>query len=346
MVVASIAVAKAWKAPLVDPSSKPDRRTQIGPVISSNILLASSSDAMLEAMVRWAGTLAMNPFHGWPSGGDNQTQYLKSSMLSAWIKHAVFSPRMIGAMKYLGGKHGIGKKVSDLLVEWCPPEECAGYLEPFCGSLGVFKHMTGKGYACCLASDSHPDLIAMWQAVQEGSLCLPKHISKKSYEAIRHTPSPDPLKAVAGFGLSYGGKFFRGYAPGALGASDRDFLGEFTRSIAKIAPAVRKPQVHLACSDYRDISPRDMLVYCDPPYACTEGYSMGGFDHDQFWDVMREWSKDNTVLISEQIAPPDFTCIWRQRRRRSMHHGRSTWKDECVFVHDPGARRQRRTRRK
>ena len=49
-------------------------------------------------------------------------------------------------MKYLGGKHGIGKDIAEYISEQCNPDEVKGYLEPFCGSLGVFKNMTDKGY--------------------------------------------------------------------------------------------------------------------------------------------------------------------------------------------------------
>ena len=41
-----------------------------------------------------------------------------------------------------------------------------------------------------------------------------------------------------------------------------------------------------------------MLIYCDPPYQHTTGYSTGGFDHDKFWDTMRKWSKNNYIFIS------------------------------------------------
>lgn len=52
------------------------------------------------------------------------------------------------------------------------------------------------------------------------------------------------------------------------------------------------------------------LVYCDPPYANTTKYTgTPDFDTDKFWNVMREWSKDNDVYISEYEAPDDFISV-------------------------------------
>ena len=40
-------------------------------------------------------------------------------------------------MKYVGGKHGIGKLIANFMENKCPPDGVNGYIEPFCGSLDV-----------------------------------------------------------------------------------------------------------------------------------------------------------------------------------------------------------------
>ncbi len=63
-------------------------------------------------------------------------------------------------------------------------------------------------------------------------------------------------------------------------------------------------------ADYRDACPDGALVYCDPPYKGTTGYgAVGEFDSNEFWSVMRQWSRHNKVYISEYQAPFDFTCV-------------------------------------
>jgi DNA adenine methylase len=221
-------------------------------------------------------------------------------------------------MKYLGGKHGIGKLLAEIMLKKCPPDKMKGYFEPFCGSLGVFKHMTDKKYKKYIASDLHPDLIEMWKKIQEDKLVLPDEINEEKYIELKNAKSPNALRAVAGFGLSFGGKFFAGYAQKWAGNSGRNFLNEFKSSIDKITPKIRQKNVHFFNKSYTDFHPKGMLIYCDPPYKSTEGYSTGNFDSELFWETMRKWSKNNCVFISEENAPNDFTIVWKRQKRRTL----------------------------
>lgn len=55
------------------------------------------------------------------------------------------------------------------------------------------------------------------------------------------------------------------------------------------------------------------VIYSDPPYANTKQYKNSTqFDYEEFWQIMRDWSKNNIVLISEQNVPDDFEVIWEQ----------------------------------
>ena len=51
--------------------------------------------------------------------------------------------------------------------------------------------------------------------------------------------------------------------------------------------------------DFRDVKiPKNSLIYCDPPYKSTKGYSVE-FDNVFFENYINELSKDNIVIISE-----------------------------------------------
>ena len=66
------------------------------------------------------------------------------------------------------------------------------------------------------------------------------------------------------------------------------------------------------------------------------------FDNDNFWEVMREWSKNNKVFISETHAPDDFISIWEKQSHRSMSQSSKTryksesemYKTENLFIHE------------
>lgn len=236
-------------------------------------------------------------------------------------------------MKYLGGKHGIGKLLAEFMSDECPPDKVNGYIEPFCGSLGVFKNMTNKGYKTYIASDFQPDLIAMWKNIQNNSLKIPNEISEETYNKLKKEKSPNALKAVAGFGLSFGGKYFAGYAQKWAGNSGRNFLQEFKNSIEKIKPAITSKNIHFYNKSYTHFHPSNMLIYCDPPYKSTEGYSTGDFDHNVFWETMRKWSKNNYVFISEESAPSDFIVVWKRKKRRTLDKQNRFYSYEKLYAY-------------
>lgn len=247
-------------------------------------------------------------------------------------------------MKYLGGKHGIGKHIAEFMTKECPPDNVDGYLEPFCGSLGVFKQMTDKGYNEYIASDYHPDLIAMWKQLKDNKLKLPSEISEKEYNNLKTSKSPNPMKAVAGFGLSFGGKYFAGYAQKWAGNSGRNFFREFKTSIEKIKPKIQNKNVKFYNKSYDDFNPKNMVIYCDPPYEETEGYSTGGFDHSKFWDIMRKWSKNNCVFISEEKAPKDFKVVWRRKKRRTLDKTSRFYREEKLYMYK-GSKKLKKTKK-
>lgn len=226
-------------------------------------------------------------------------------------------------MRYLGGKHLIGKNIAEFMTKHCPPDTVDGYLEPFCGSLGVFKQMTDKGYKQCIASDIQSDLIEMWKQSQKNTLIIPETMTEEEYNRLKDLKSTKPCakKAIAGFFLSFGGKYFGGYAQKwENGEHPKDYLKTFKNGIEKIKPAIMRETVKFENRDYREWTPKRMLIYCDPPYKNTEGYAgtREVFNHDVFWETVRKWSKHNIVFVSEQTCPPDFKSVWSLLKKRTL----------------------------
>lgn len=236
-------------------------------------------------------------------------------------------------MKYLGGKQRLGKKLAPVLRLLWDSGDFNGYLEPFCGSLGVFQHMTElPGAKSIVANDYHPDLIAMWRAVQADEFVPPASVSQEDYEAAKRLPSPNAMKAFVGFGMSFGGRFFGAFAPNYLGNKKEDFRQEMVNSLGRIGPKIRAPRVKFTNAKYQTLRPSRKLIYCDPPYECskypikyrTDVKRYDEFDNDEFWAVMRKWSKTNLVVVSEVTAPPDFVEVWNAERYRSAAQSQKT----------------------
>lgn len=254
-------------------------------------------------------------------------------------------------MKYLGGKQRLGKHIAPILHELWEYNEYNGYLEPFCGSLGVFRHMTTLEKArTIVANDYHPDLIALWNDVQKCTFTPPTSVSECQYNQAKQLKSPNSMKAFIGFGMSFGGRYFGAYAPNYLGSKKEDFCKEMVNSLKRIAPKIQLPKVKFTNSKYQKLRPTNKLIYCDPPYkhtkypikyrTSTKEYDI--FDNEEFWDIMRKWSQNNLVIISETTSPPDFVEIWntdiyrsaaQSTKTRFKSKDTKTVQNEKLFVH-------------
>ncbi|MCZ2113680.1 MAG: DNA adenine methylase [Anaerolineae bacterium] len=218
-------------------------------------------------------------------------------------------------MQYLGGKSRIAATISQFLEAVREPGQ--EYLEPFLGAAWVFVRMAPPK----IGSDLCKPLITMWQAVVDG-WDPPQHLTEEEYKQLKSIQDPDsPLTAFAGFGCSWGGKWFAGYARGHVSPkmTANSILAKVGRNYTSNAgPRIRGKVDGLSGSvlvneSYNYWQPINCLIYCDPPYQGTTGYSaIGKFDWAVFWSTMRQWSevgRSNRVYISSYTAPDDFNCV-------------------------------------
>ena len=135
-------------------------------------------------------------------------------------------------MKYMGGKYFLSKSISEIMKKTVPTDEVDGYLEPFCGALNVLIKMN-ENYNC-EASDYHPDLIQMWKDLQNDTFIPPDKVDEIYYEKSKLIKSPSAEKGFIGFGLSFSGKFYAGYAEKYRNNKKEDYLQEAKNSLKKI----------------------------------------------------------------------------------------------------------------
>lgn len=213
-------------------------------------------------------------------------------------------------MRYLGGKSRIAKQLAAAMLAHTDRRDL--YLEPFVGGGSVAAQM-GHHFHDAFYSDRHPDLMMMWGELL-GGWNPPTEVTVEQYKELRNA-EPSALRGFVGLGGSFGGKWFGGYAKGGVTAAGtpRNHQAESARAVLKVAQGMKAKRVTTAQQlDYRQlcVSPDD-VVYCDPPYAGTTGYSTGDFDSNEFWDTVRYWAgKGAKVFVSEYTAPDDFECIW------------------------------------
>jgi len=217
-------------------------------------------------------------------------------------------------MHYLGGKARIAKRVTSFLNEVRGQDQ--PYWEPFVGAGWILASVPGNTR---YASDFSLPLISMWKALQNGWV-PPTHVSEEEYASAKLLPDTDPLKAFIGFGCSFSGKFFGGYARDSTG---RNYAMNAHNSIMKKYHKIGAG-VQFFNADFIACDPpqKDMLIYCDPPYANTTGYSVGSFDHEAFWNKCMDLScAGHTLVISEYSAPESFRCILEMPTKTDLRVG-------------------------
>jgi DNA adenine methylase len=216
-------------------------------------------------------------------------------------------------MRYVGSKRKIAKRILAEILSRRGDRNL--YWEPFvggCNSFSIIAPYFHKAYG----SDAHLDLIMMWQAVMDG-WTPPESITEDEYNALRHA-EPSPLRAFAGFGGSFGGKWFGGYQSNG---SPRNYQAESARAVISRRRELGDSPVQFAsCSYDRGLATSNMVVYCDPPYASTLGYKgTDAFDHAAFWQWCRDQADHGAlVFVSEYTAPEDVACIAEFDHRMSV----------------------------
>jgi len=200
------------------------------------------------------------------------------------------------------------------------------YVEPFVGAFNIIDKVDGLR----LANDINPYIIALYKAVQAGWE-PPDTLTKEEYQDIRFNKDkyPKHLVGFVGFGCSFGGKWFGGYAQDK---EQRNYCAASKRSVLKQAANLK--DVVIENKNYWEITiPPNSIVYCDPPYENTTKYkTKNPFDHARFWDWVRVTAKEgHTVFVSEYNAPVDFECVWSKTVNNTLTQIGSQERVEKLF---------------
>ena len=243
---------------------------------------------------------------------------------------------------YQGGKKRLGKQIYKVIkeVENQLCDEKIPYFEPFCGMIGVginfVREEERRKIRFC---DLNGDLIEMWKGFQGG--WKPKPVcSKEQYEKLKHSKSPSKERGFYGITCSFNAMFFKGYRS-IIKQTGHEPLKNGLNGISKYIHDMKGKNVRfLKSRTYNKFKPKNILIYCDPPYKGNKlsNVDFTTFNHSEFWETMRRWSKDNIVVVSELVAPSDFKCIWEYKYNinfTNQHNTKITKKyTEKLFIHE------------
>lgn len=240
-------------------------------------------------------------------------------------------------MNYIGGKFRQGKHISNIIHRLLDGDKI--YMEPFCGAMGS---ASAVNHDVMSLSDTNPQLIRMWNEIIFNGVELPDVITNELYDELKkdkNNPNCDWLTTYVGFGMSFGGKWFGGYARNGKGTDYTLNLKRSTllkRSTSLKRSTLLNKKLNLLCCSYDQlVIPENSVIYCDPPYrGRTPQKSGNSFDHDNFWD----WARNQKVplLVSEFVFPDDFVVV-HNFGDTVVRHSKSKGKDgtnEVLVCHE------------
>ena len=236
-------------------------------------------------------------------------------------------------MKYVGSKARLSKDIAPIINKLIKENNIDKYIEPFVGGANMIDKIQCKtkiGY------DNNRYLIAMWNKFKEG-YNPPMNFTKEEYLDVKDNMDgkyEDYFIGLVGFCATYNAGWFRRWGGSAITKSGkvRDYYNEAVRNIIKQVPNIL--DVDFKYANSLDLSFKDCLIYCDAPYE-NSSYEMykEKFDHNTFWDKVREWSKNNIVLVSEYNAPNDFVCIFEKKLTTTFDNKQRKKDTEKLFIH-------------
>jgi DNA adenine methylase len=229
-------------------------------------------------------------------------------------------------MKYMGSKNRIAKHLLPIMLE---NRNGRTWVEPFVGGANMIDKVDGKR----IGADFNEYVISLFTGIQNGFM-PPNEVSEEEYRQARLNRVVMPLVSFIGFGCSYSGKWFGGYARGNTNKGEpRNYCLESKKNILKQAENLN--DVEFVHSSYQDLEiPKNSLIYCDPPYEGTTKYK-DGFSHAEFWEWCRTKTKEgHQVFISEYNAPRDFKSIYSKEVNSSLTKDTGSKKaNEQLFVY-------------
>lgn len=247
----------------------------------------------------------------------------------------------------MGSKRRIANQILPVILAGRKPGQT--YVEPFCGGCNTLELVTGKR----IAGDIHPELIAMYKALQKGWL-PPKRITEEEYKRIMINGSPE-LKGYAGFTHSFGAKYGSTYrrqtdnrinskfSTGEL-VRGRKLKGHYNNQSYNGEQSFGMIMKHIKgllgvkfynCSYHELEIPEQSIIYCDPPYEGTSTYEVKKFYSSNFWVWVENMiGEGHTVFVSEYTAPEHFKCVWEQEVKTHLnsHRGKAFSVVEKLFT--------------
>lgn len=237
-------------------------------------------------------------------------------------------------MQYFGGKARIAKPLAEYLNSQL--QEGQPFVDLFCGSCNVVSKIDSNRVR--IANDLHYELIEMWKYASQQVKFSPDRVDEETYKRMRKDVNniefPAWLRGFSGFGLSFAGKWFSGFA---RNNRLRDYFSNALNSVKK--KSEKLAGVKFSNTSYKDVTlPENSMIYCDIPYKNSVGYSVGAFNHEEFYKWAEQKQEEGlTVLVSEysKNVPEGWEVVWQHESKKDIRNSEGVQENTIEVLMKP-----------
>lgn len=251
-------------------------------------------------------------------------------------------------MNYQGSKSRLAKYIVPIIQKAIDDNGIHYYLEPCAGGLNVIDKIKCDRK---LAYDINKYLIYLYIHIKSGGK-LPETVTKEIYDRARTAWHNNNINkefedweiGCYGWLCSYNGRGYEGgwSYEGNEHRKDgtvvhRNYYQERKNNLLKQFEQPLCQDIAFGVSDYKDLQcMSNYAIYVDPVYKNTKKMDYSQINYKEFWEIMRKWSQDNIVFISELEAPSDFKVVWEHEVSRSINAKDKGKATEKLFVYKEG----------
>jgi DNA adenine methylase len=237
----------------------------------------------------------------------------------------------------MGSKSKIAKYIVPILQETIDKYGITTYVEPFCGGCNIIDKIKCENR---YAFDKSETLIALLKLVQSEPEKLLKEPTRELWDICKEykkngIPLPKEISLADCGAIEFLSSFCSRGFPGGYANDGGKHFKAARQNLLKQAAAPTFKNIIFNNLEYKKLPEyNNILYYLDPPYAGTKTYDYtknSKFNYEEFWNWVRDISKNNYVFVSEQIAPKDFEVVWEKEVRRTVASSNDFMATEKLF---------------
>lgn len=230
-------------------------------------------------------------------------------------------------MTYLGSKAKYAKYIVPIIQQYIDDNKITTFVDCCVGGANIIDKIRCKNK---IGIDNNKYLISLYKKIQNENFNFPDKITREDWDDCKSGNKEDWFIGLVSIFASYNTRGFSGgFIHGDIGEKQyRGRINTFKKQIPLLKDIIFINDSYEKLLDYEGT-----VIYCDPPYYGTKKYDTSkNFNHEHFWNFIRQIGQKNKVFISELQAPEDFICIWEFEGKHQLGGKVFTQKEKLFTI--------------